>query len=50
LELGVRGVLEVHNEIPRSELKFGDKIGDGTAGSVYKFFFGVVSFLFRRFR
>jgi serine/threonine protein kinase/predicted hydrocarbon binding protein len=36
LELGVRGLLDVHNEIPRSELKFGDKIGDGTAGTVYR--------------
>jgi hypothetical protein len=36
LELGVRGLLDVHNEISRSELVFGDKIGDGTAGSVYR--------------
>jgi len=36
LEMGHKGQIELHREIPRSELDIGTKIGDGNAGSVYR--------------
>ena len=36
LEMGQSGEIELHREIPRSDLEIGGKIGDGNAGSVYR--------------
>lgn len=36
LEMGQSGEIELHREIPRSDLEIGAKIGDGNAGSVYR--------------
>jgi len=36
LDLSVEGRITVHNPISRKEVKFGDKIGSGNAGEVYK--------------
>lgn len=35
LDLGLTGELQLHVEIPRSDLEISGKIGDGNAGSVY---------------
>jgi serine/threonine protein kinase len=36
LEMGHKGEIELHKEIPRSELEISGKVGDGNAGSVYR--------------
>jgi serine/threonine protein kinase len=36
LEMGHKGEIELHREIPRSELEIAGKVGDGNAGSVYR--------------
>lgn len=36
LEMGHKGEIELHVEIPRSELEIAGKVGDGNAGSVYR--------------